>query len=192
MTGCVSGNAMAAEADVVLAVGTRLGDFVTGSWTVFGDEAARIIGLNAARFDAVKHRSFPLVADAREGLAELGAAVGDYRAPQSWSVRAASETAQYHAYIDKIAAPVTLGSSGAGNGDAPEDLPTYAQVVGAVDRAAGESTYVVTAAGGFPGELISGWRSQGSTPSTASTAIRAWGTRFRGPGGRRWPCPTAR
>ena len=160
VTGCVSGNAMAAEADVVLAVGTRLGDFVTGSWTVFSDEAARIIGLNAARFDAVKHRSVPLVADAREGLAELGAAVGDYRAPQSWSVRAASETAQYHAYIDKIAAPVTLGTSGS-DGAGADDLPTYAQVVGAVDRAAGASTYVVTAAGGFPGELISGWRSQG-------------------------------
>ena len=159
VTGCVSANAMAAEADAVLAVGTRLGDFVTGSWTVFGDEAARIIGLNAARFDAVKHRSVPLVADAREGLAELGAALGDYRAPESWSVRAASETAQYHAYIDKIAAPA---ASGADSGDAvPEDLPTYAQVVGAVDRAADASTYVVTAAGGFPGELISGWRSQG-------------------------------
>ncbi|MCY4663434.1 MAG: 3D-(3,5/4)-trihydroxycyclohexane-1,2-dione acylhydrolase (decyclizing), partial [Acidimicrobiaceae bacterium] len=160
VTGCVSGNAMAADADVVLAVGTRLGDFVTGSWTVFGDEAARIIGLNAARFDAVKHRSLPLVADAREGLAELGAALGDYRAPQSWSVRAASETAQYHAYVDKIAAPVALGTSNSDGADTG-DLPTYAQVVGAVDRAAGESTYVLTAAGGFPGELISGWRSQG-------------------------------
>ena len=162
VTGCVSGNAMAAEADCVLAVGTRLGDFVTASWTVFGDEAARIVGLNAARFDAVKHRSVPLVADAREGLAELGAALGDWRAPQSWSVRAASETAQYHAYIDKIAAPVAVGASSAGSdGAEAEDLPTYAQVVGAVDRAADESTYVVTAAGGFPGELISGWRSQG-------------------------------
>ena len=165
VTGCTSANAMAAEADLVLAVGTRMQDFTTGSWTVFGDEAARIIGLNAARFDATKHLCLPLVADAREGLAELGAALSGYRAPEDWSTRAASETAQYHAYIDKIAAParVAAGSGRADDGspDPHADLPTYAQVVGAVDRAADASTYVVAAAGGLPAELVNGWRAAG-------------------------------
>ncbi|MCY3576055.1 MAG: 3D-(3,5/4)-trihydroxycyclohexane-1,2-dione acylhydrolase (decyclizing) [bacterium] len=164
VTGCTSANAMAAEADVVLAVGTRLGDFVTGSWTVFGGgDDVRIIGLNAARFDATKHRSLPLVADAREGLTELGAALGDYQAPEEWSDRAASETSQYHAYIDKIAAPEAVAAAGRSSEDATDDLddlPTYAQVVGVVDRAADESTYVLAAAGGFPGELVNGWRGQ--------------------------------
>ena len=163
VTGCTSANAMAADADVVLAVGTRMQDFTTGSWTVFGDESARIVGLNAARFDATKHQCLPLVADAREGLLELGAALGDYQASSDWSTRAASETAQYHAYIDKIAAPVTMTMSAADRGGASDphaDLPTYAQVVGAVDRAADESTYVVAAAGGLPGELVNGWRAQ--------------------------------
>jgi len=159
VTGCASANAMAAHADAVLAVGTRMQDFTTGSWTVFGDESARIVGLNAARFDATKHKCLPLVADAREGLIELGAALGDYRASADWTARAASETAQYHAYIDKIAAPVAVGaSSGNGSPDPYTDLPTYAQVVGAVDRAADSSTYVVAAAGGLPGELVNGWR----------------------------------
>ena len=156
VTGCTSANAMAAEADVVLAVGTRLGDFATGSWTVFGGDV-RIIGLNAARFDATKHLSLPLVADAREGLRELTATLGGYRAPEKWSARAAAETSQYHAYIDKIAAAETAVSGA--DGDAGEP-PTYAQVVGAVDRAATPSTYVVTAAGGLPGEVVNGWRSQ--------------------------------
>ena len=161
VTGCTSANAMAAEADVVLAVGTRLGDFVTGSWTVFsGGNDVQIIGLNAARFDATKHRSLPLVADAREGLAELGAVLGAYRAPEEWSDRASSETSQYHAYIDKIAAPETATAAERPTGDSDSDLPTYAQVVGVVDRAADESTYVLAAAGGFPGELVNGWRGQ--------------------------------
>lgn len=161
VTGCTSANAMAAEADVVLAVGTRLGDFVTGSWTVFGGgDDVKIIGLNAARFDATKHRSLPLVADAREGLTELGAALGDHRAPEEWSDRASSETSQYHAYIDKIAAPETVTSVKQSDDEAATDLPTYAQVVGVVDRAADESTYVLAAAGGFPGELVNGWRGQ--------------------------------
>ena len=164
VTGCTSANVMAAEADVVLAVGTRLGDFVTGSWTVFsGGDDVQIIGLNAARFDATKHRSLPLVADAREGLTELGVALGDYRSPEEWSDRASSETSQYHAYIDKIAAPEAEASANRPAEDAAPDqadLPTYAQVVGVVDRAADESTYVLAAAGGFPGELVNGWRGQ--------------------------------
>ena len=159
VTGCASANAMAAQADVVLAVGTRMQDFTTGSWTVFGDESAPIVGLNAARFDATKHMCLPLVADAREGLIELGAALGDYRAGDDWTARAAAETAQYHAYIDKIAAPATASTSGGDDSADPyADLPTYAQVVGAVDRAADDSTYVVAAAGGLPGELVNGWR----------------------------------
>ena len=159
VTGCASANAMAADADVVLAVGTRMQDFTTGSWTVFSDESARIVGLNAARFDATKHMCLPLVADAREGLGELGSALGDYRASPDWTARAASETSQYHAYIDKIAAPAAV-TAGAGDrsSDPHAGLPTYAQVVGAVDRAADASTYVVAAAGGLPGELVNGWR----------------------------------
>ncbi|WP_419841748.1 3D-(3,5/4)-trihydroxycyclohexane-1,2-dione acylhydrolase (decyclizing) [Candidatus Poriferisodalis sp.] len=150
VTGCAAANALAASADVIVAVGTRLGDFATGSWTLF-DHAATFVGLNTARFDATKHSSRPLVADAREGLAELSVMLGDYIAPEEWSARAETETAQYHAYIDKIAAP-EADSSLAGP-------PTYAQVVGAVSRSANERTYVVTAAGGLPGETVNGWRS---------------------------------
>lgn len=150
VTGCTSANALAAEADVVVAVGTRLQDFATGSWTVFKNEAVRIIAINAARFDATKHRALAVVADAREALTELSVALGDHRSGDDWSATCASETAQYHAYIDKIAAPDAGSDSG---------LPTYAQVVGAVDRAATPATYALTAAGGFPGELVNGWRS---------------------------------
>ena len=154
VTGCTSANALAAQADVVVAVGTRLGDFATGSWTVFANESVKIIGINTARFDATKHLSVPLVADAREALAELSAALGNYRSDESWSATCASEAAQYHAYIDKIAAPNEPTSPAES-----QALPTYAQVVGVVDRAADEHTYALTAAGGFPGELVNGWRS---------------------------------
>ncbi|MEO0763168.1 MAG: thiamine pyrophosphate-binding protein, partial [Pseudomonadota bacterium] len=58
VTGSDSANAIAERADVVLAVGTRLQDFTTGSWTAFARDA-RFIGLNAARHDAVKHVSAP-------------------------------------------------------------------------------------------------------------------------------------
>ncbi len=151
VTGGTSANALAGEADVVLAVGTRLLDFTTGSWTVFKNENVKIIGLNAARFDATKRHTTPLVADAKEGLLELGEGLGDYRAPDDWSTTLATEIAQHNAYIDKIAAKEATGDSG---------LPTYAQVVGAIDRLADENTFALAAAGGFPGEVNNGWRAK--------------------------------
>ncbi|MEL6922009.1 MAG: thiamine pyrophosphate-binding protein, partial [Pseudomonadota bacterium] len=67
VTGSNSANMIAEKADVILSVGTRLQDFTTGSWTAFAQDA-QIISLNAARHDAGKHRSLPVVGDAREGL----------------------------------------------------------------------------------------------------------------------------
>ena len=67
VTGSDSANAIAEKADVILAVGTRLQDFTTGSWTAFSKDA-RFISINAARHDAGKHMSLPVVGDARQGL----------------------------------------------------------------------------------------------------------------------------
>ena len=153
VTGCTSANALAEEADVVIAVGTRLQDFTTGSWTAFKNEDLRIVALNTARFDATKHRSLPVVGDARASLIELTAQLGSFDASDDWRNRAATETAQYHAYIDKISAPQAIATSGDGS-----ELPTYAQVVGVVDRNKQPGDYALAAAGGFPGELNNGWR----------------------------------
>src|ERR1700722_14838626 len=86
-TGCA--NTICGEADVIIAVGTRLQDFTTASWTLF-DAGAQLIGLNAARFDATKHLALPIVADAREGLQALEAALAGWRADAAWSARAAT------------------------------------------------------------------------------------------------------
>jgi 3D-(3,5/4)-trihydroxycyclohexane-1,2-dione acylhydrolase (decyclizing) len=154
--GCTAANNLAAEADVVLAVGTRLQDFTTGSWTVFRNDHAVLIGVNAARFDATKHRSLAVVGDAAEVLDQLGEALAGWRAPEAWSERAAEEKAGYRRYLDAIGE--VRGSEGrASDGD----LPTYAQVVAAVNRVAGPTDVALTAAGGLPGELNNGWWSKG-------------------------------
>ena len=148
VTGCTSANALAAQSDVVVALGTRLQDFTTGSWTIFTNEKTVFIGVNTARFDAVKHRSLPVVGDVREIIAEFNAHLGKWRSDEVWSKLAQKETAGYHAYIDGIASKNAAS------------LATYAQVVGVVDRAAQPNDYVLTAAGGFPGELNNGWRAK--------------------------------
>jgi 3D-(3,5/4)-trihydroxycyclohexane-1,2-dione acylhydrolase (decyclizing) len=143
ITGSSSANALAAEADLVLAVGTRLQDFTTASWSVFAPDV-RLVTINTAGFDAVKHGALAVVADASAALSEL--ALNDWRAAPEWTARAELERARWDTYID------TLRVAGAG-------LPTYAQVVALVNEESGPDDYVMTASGGLPGELIGGWRS---------------------------------
>ena len=152
VTGCESANNLAAQADVVVALGTRLQDFATGSWTIFSNEQTKFIGVNTVRFDAIKHRSLPVVGDAREALSDLGTQLGNWRSDDTWSKVAQQEVVGYHKYIDSIAAKNKVANTA--------QLATYAQVVGVVDRAAQPSDYVLTAAGGFPGELNNGWRAK--------------------------------
>ena len=143
--GSSSANALAEDADVILAVGTRLQDFTTGSWTAFAADA-KIVSINAARWDAGKHRAAAVVGDARESLAELDAALGDWSADAARMETAQRLFAEWNALLDERHAPSNA------------EPPTYAQVVGAANRLAGERDRMVTAAGGLPGETQKGWR----------------------------------
>jgi len=143
VTGSAATNAIAADADVIVGVGTRLQDFTTGSWSLFQGENRRIVSINVTPFDSHKHNSLPLVADARLALDELSQLLGDHRAPAI----DARLKADWIAAVDKVtAAP-------AGNA-----LPTDMQVVGAVQRALPDDAIVVCAAGGLPGELHKLWK----------------------------------
>ena len=146
VTGSGAANALAAEADVVLAVGTRLQDFTTGSRALFRDPGCRVIQLNVAPFDAGKHGAQALVCDARLGLEALDAGLGARRAPGPWATKAAAEVESWNVAADAATAP--------GNAE----FPTDAQVLGAVNRLAGPDDVVVCAAGGLPGELHKLWR----------------------------------
>ena len=145
VVGSTSANALAEEADVVLAIGTRLQDFTTGSWTAFARDA-RFVSINAARFDATKHRALAVVGDALETLAELDAALSDWRIEAAHMQRAQELFREWDALLDRHRAPT----------NAP--VPTYAQVVGVVNRMAGENDNLIAAAGGIPGEVAKGWR----------------------------------
>ena len=143
--GSTSANALAAEADVVLAVGTRLQDFTTGSWTAFSQQA-QFISINAARFDAVKHRALAVVGDALETVRELDAALGAWGADPGHMAHAQALFKEWDALLDEHQA---LGNT------AP---PTYAQVVHVVNEAAADTDTLISAAGGLPGEVAKGWR----------------------------------
>ncbi|MDQ0475423.1 3D-(3,5/4)-trihydroxycyclohexane-1,2-dione acylhydrolase (decyclizing) [Labrys wisconsinensis] len=145
IVGSTSANALAAEADVILAVGTRLMDFTTGSWTCFSPEA-KFVSINAARYDATKHRALAIVADARETIEELSAAVKDWKADPAWTEKGRLEFARWNTMLDGFQKPTN------------DPVPTYAQVVGVVNAKAGERDLLIAAAGGLPGEVMKNWR----------------------------------
>lgn len=151
IVGSTSANLMAAQADVVLAIGTRLMDFTTGSWTCFAPDA-KFVSINTARWDATKHQALAVVGDAHDTVEELHAAVGGWKSSSDWMQRGQEEFAKWNALLDGYQKPT----------NAP--VPTYAQVVGVVNQHAGERDLLIAAAGGLPGEVMKNWRVK--TPHT--------------------------
>ena len=146
VTGTSASNDVCDEADVVLAVGTRLQDFTTASWTLFQNENKTIIGLNTQTFDATKHQALPLVADAKVGLEELSANLGKWQAPESWTKQAIKGRAAWIKTADTYTAASNL------------ERPSDAQVIGAVQRAIGRDVIGMGASGGLPGEMHKLWQ----------------------------------
>jgi 3D-(3,5/4)-trihydroxycyclohexane-1,2-dione acylhydrolase (decyclizing) len=147
VTGSTSANALAADADVVVAVGTRLQDFTTGSWSVFKNPRMQLVSINVGRFDATKHHAVAVVGDARVSLEALNEALGDYRAPSEWLEHAGDERRRWYDYLDGYVA-------------LDFDVPTYAQVIRAVNELVDDTDYQVSAAGGLPGELNMVWQAK--------------------------------
>jgi 3D-(3,5/4)-trihydroxycyclohexane-1,2-dione acylhydrolase (decyclizing) len=147
VTGSPAANALAAQADVVLAVGTRLQDFTTGSHSLFGQ--ANLVGLNVNVFDALKWRGIGLVADAKLGLEALSRALGAWRSDATWHSKAKALAADWRATVDRITSRRNV------------KLPYEGEVIGAVQRSAAKSAtrdIVVCAAGSLPADLHKLWR----------------------------------
>jgi 3D-(3,5/4)-trihydroxycyclohexane-1,2-dione acylhydrolase (decyclizing) len=151
VTGSNSANNLAARADVVIAIGTRLQDFTTGSWTAFAKDS-KIVTLNVGRHDAMKHMSLPVVGDAKLAMPLLSTALGACSAPQAWVDRARSEIESWNAYVDENISPQAREG-----GNRPM---SYAQVIGAVNELCDSRDRIVTAAGGLPAEVTANWRTK--------------------------------
>ncbi len=147
--GSPAANAVAREADVVFAVGTRLQDFTTGSHALF--PRATLLSLNVQPFDAGKWAGAALVADARVGLAQLEDALAGWQADAAWTARARDLAAGWVARVTQLT-----------TAEPKNVLPYDAEVIGAVRDSAADSPardIVVCAAGTLPAELHKLWRS---------------------------------
>ncbi len=148
VTGTEGANAMAAEADLVIGIGTRYSDFTTASKTAWQDPNVRFINLNITDFDAFKQGALPLVGDAKVTLEELSEALGDYAAKAEYRDTAANHNRRW----DEIVEATYHGDHG---------VPvSQGEVIGAVNDASEECDIVLCAAGSLPGDLHKLWRTR--------------------------------
>ncbi|MBO2436179.1 3D-(3,5/4)-trihydroxycyclohexane-1,2-dione acylhydrolase (decyclizing) [Actinomadura nitritigenes] len=145
-TGTTAANALAREADVVIGIGTRYSDFTTASHSLFQNPGVRFVNVNVARFDAAKLAGTMVVADAREGIRGLNAALDGYAVPDAYKHETTALMARWNAAVDEAYAPQ----------DRP--LPAQSEVIGAVNEVSGPRDVVVCAAGSMPGDLHKLWR----------------------------------
>ena len=148
VTGTPGANILAREADLVIAIGTRLSDFTTASKTAFQNPDVRFININVAALDAYKHAALPLVADARVTVEELAGALEGYRVGEEYTARIASLKNDWEAEVERLFAlrhgpPISQG-----------------EVIGTVNKFSRPEDVVVCAAGSLPGDLHKLWRTR--------------------------------
>ena len=148
VTGGRAANQLAAEADVVIAIGTRLTDFTTMSKAAFQHPDVRFVAINVCEADALKHNAVAVVADARAGLEELGARLAGHATDSAYLDAVDSRTRDWHAEVDRLVEP--------------HAAPPFAQseVIGVINQAARAEDVVVAAAGSVPGDLHKLWRAR--------------------------------
>jgi 3D-(3,5/4)-trihydroxycyclohexane-1,2-dione acylhydrolase (decyclizing) len=148
VTGTPGANVIAREADLVIAIGTRLGDFTTASKTAFQNPEVRFININVANVDAHKHAALPLVADARVTLKEINSALEGYRVGTDYAVLIRRFQDQWETEVERLfnqrsGPPIS-----------------QAEVIGAVNKFSRPEDVVICAAGSLPGDLHKLWRTR--------------------------------
>jgi 3D-(3,5/4)-trihydroxycyclohexane-1,2-dione acylhydrolase (decyclizing) len=147
-TGTLAANRLAAQADLIIAIGTRLSDFTTASKTAFQNPAVRFINVNVAEFDAYKHSALPLTGDALQTLEELGSALTSWQVPQTYQCEVTRLRKEWDAEVDRIYArrhgpPLSQG-----------------EVIGLLNSTLEPRDIIVNAAGSLPGDLHKLWRTR--------------------------------
>ncbi len=146
-TGTLAANRLAADADVIIGIGTRYSDFTTASRTAFQNPDVVFVNINIASFDAYKHGSqLPVIADAREALAELAIALEGFEISPEYAERIGREKTEWDAAVDAAFIPSGLA------------LPGQPEIIGAVQSSSAPEDVIVQAAGSLPGDLHKLWR----------------------------------
>ncbi|MFE5708416.1 3D-(3,5/4)-trihydroxycyclohexane-1,2-dione acylhydrolase (decyclizing) [Rhodococcus koreensis] len=177
-TGTTAANALATEADVIIGIGTRYSDFTTASRTAFNNPDVRFVNINVASIDSVKQGGVSVVADAREALEALTAALGDYRVSDEYRLRTAELAEHWESTVDAVY-KIDDDSLGLNQN----------QVIGLANTLSDPRDVVVCAAGSMPGDLHKLWRTRDSKGYHVEYGFSCMGYEVAGGIGAKMACP---
>ena len=178
-TGSTASNAVVADADLVIGIGTRYEDFTTASRTAFQHPDVRFVNINVAGIDAVKQSGLSVVADAREALTALTGLLGDHHVDQAYVDRYTALDAEWESTVTSVfAQPET-----------DEGLLSQNAVIGAVNELSDPRDVVVCAAGSMPGDLHKLWRTRDPKGYHVEYGYSCMGYEVAGGLGVRLACP---
>ena len=148
VTGSLAANRVAAQADVVIGIGTRYSDFTTASKTAFRNPRVRFININVAELDSHKHCALSLTGDAKVALQELLSSLNGWRVSTPFAAEIASLRIAWDKEVDRL------------RGTRSTPVPCQAEVIDVINRSLSPKDVVVCAAGSLPGDLHKLWRCQ--------------------------------
>jgi 3D-(3,5/4)-trihydroxycyclohexane-1,2-dione acylhydrolase (decyclizing) len=145
-TGTKGANEIATEADVVISVGTRYGDFMSASKSAWQNKEVTFININIAEQDVFKHAAIPLQGDAKETLQILYANLIEYKTEKTYVDRVHQLHKEWDKIVSQAYEPIDV------------DNPVQAELIGALNDFVDQNDVIVHAAGSLPGDLHKLWR----------------------------------
>ena len=146
VTGGAAANAIAKQADLIIAVGTRLTDFTTCSKWGFQNPDAKILSINVSSFDAFKMDAVSVVADAKMALLDLSAALSQKYYRSGWTDEFATAKAEYVAEMDACY-----------NAELKEGL-SQTRALGEINKRIAPDAIALGSSGSLPGCMQRLWR----------------------------------
>ncbi len=148
-TGSLAANRIAANADLIIGIGTRYSDFTTASKTAFHNSNVRFININVTELDSSKHCALPLNGDAKATLQEWLPYLSDWRVSATYAADIARQRAEWNVEVDRLRSARL------------QPIPCQAEIIDVLNQFLGPKDVIICAAGSLPGDLHKLWRCYG-------------------------------
>ena len=157
LEGTPATNSLVRSADVIISVGTRLTDFATASQSIFSHPNVKFVSINVTELDAFKQGATPIIGDAKLSLIALQKSLANYKVPVTWQSQIIKTMAQWNKTRSTVLNPDALFDKSKVNSPETDAVLTQGQLIGLMQESSKSGDFMITAAGGPPGDILKVW-----------------------------------
>ncbi len=164
VTGTLSSNRLAKEADLIIAIGTRLNDFCTASKSAYSNEDAKMISINVNTMDAYKMNSLPVFSDAKLAISAIHKELKLQNYKNSYKLEIENAKREWDQEVDRLYGLVS------------DQGIVQTKILGELnERLIPSDAIIVTASGSLPSDLQRVWRCRDENGYHAEYAFSCMG-----------------